>query len=109
MGRIIHGLRRETGGIEMTFDPDKALQKARESVHGFYMDGPSEAESRIEHLERVVSALFRQERKLKLERLMYKAFHLGTWEREAGDQFDWADRCLALSERCKKELEELKK
>ena len=57
----------------MTFDPDKALIKARESVHGFYFDGPSEAESRIEHLERVVSALFRQERKLKLERLMWKA------------------------------------
>jgi hypothetical protein len=75
----------------VTFDPDEALIKARESVHGFYFDGS------------------RQERKLKLERLMYKAFHLGTWEREAGDQFDWADRCLALSERCKKELEELKK
>jgi hypothetical protein len=93
----------------MTFDPDKALKEARESVHGFYMDGPSEAESTVENLRALLMCMFEQERKLKLERLMYKAFHLGTWEREAGDQFDWADRCLALSERCKKELEELKK
>ena len=93
----------------MTFDPDKALQKARESVHGFYMDGPSEAESTVENLRALLMCIFEQERKLKLERLMWKAFHLGTWEREAGDQFAWADRCLALSERCKKELEELKK
>jgi hypothetical protein len=93
----------------MTFDPDKALKEARESVHGFYMDGPSEAESTVENLRALLMCMFEQERKLKLERLMWKAFHLGTWEREAGDQFDWADRCLALSERCKKELEELKK
>ena len=93
----------------MTFDPDKALIKARESVHGFYFDGPSEAESTVENLRALLMCMFEQERKLKLERLMWKAFHLGTWEREAGDQFDWADRCLALSERCKKELEELKK
>ena len=93
----------------MTFDPDKALIKARESVHGFYMDGPSEAESTVENLRALLMCMFEQERKLKLERLMWKAFHLGTWEREAGDQFDWADRCLALSERCRNELEELKK
>ena len=103
----------------MTFDPDKALQKARESVHGFYMDGPSEAESRIEHLERVVSALFRQERKLKLERLMYKA-DARAWEhhremnlprpsRSFGHHKRMMIRWESIYVACRNKLEELKK
>ena len=103
----------------MTFDPDKALIKARESVHGFYMDGPSEAESRIEHLERVVSALFRQERKLKLERLMYKCQHRLTWLSDYidsapyGEERDvWEakyDRCYKIYNGCFNALEVLNK
>ena len=96
----------------MTFDPDKALIKARESVHGFYMDGPSEAESRIEHLERVVSALFRQERKLKLERLMYRAKFMQMFYmyESAQDKAGWkGHRWGALAILCEEELEELKK
>ena len=91
----------------MTFDPDKALIKARESVHGFYLDGPSEAESRIEHLERVVSALFRQERKLKLERLMWKA-DSKCWSLSDEMLLDRAVRWHRLYDACKKKLEELK-
>ena len=103
----------------MTFDPDKALQKARESVHGFYMDGPSEAESRVEHLERVVSALFRQERKLKLERLMWKA-DARAWEhhrekdlprptRSVKHHKRMMERWESLYRACADKLEELKK
>ena len=92
----------------MTFDPDKALIKARESVHGFYLDGPSEAESRIEHLERVVSALFRQERKLKLERLMWKSRYK-LMRYRYGCNHDRADRWECLHLDCKGALEELKK
>jgi len=92
----------------MTFDPDKALIKARESVHGFYMDGPSEAGSRVEHLERVVSALFRQERKLKLERLMWKAYARAEYANKM-NRFDVVLGWFSLSRRCAIKLEELKK
>jgi hypothetical protein len=103
----------------MTFDPDKALQKARESVHGFYFDGPSDAESRVEHLEQVVSALFRQERKLKLERLMYKA-DARAWEhhremnlpcpmRSYAHHKHMMERWESLYVACADKLEELKK
>ena len=92
----------------MTFDADKALQKARESVHGFYMDGPSETESRVEHLERVVSALFRQERKLKLERLMYKAEAIA-WYHQSHGEYVRMSRWESLYYACVDKLEELKK
>jgi len=90
----------------MTFDPDKSLIKARESVHGFYMDGPSEAGSRVEHLERVVSALFRQERKLKLERLMWKAYGKSEYCLK-NNRIQIAIRWNDLSSRCHRKLQEL--
>ena len=96
----------------MTFDHDKALIKTREAIHGFCFDGSSKEERRIEHLERVVSALFRQERKLKLERLMYKCKFLQMFYmyESAQDKAGWrGHRWGALSILCEDELEELNK
>ena len=92
----------------MTFNPDEALLKSRESVNGLYFDGSSKEERRIEHLERVVSALFRQERKLKLERLMYKA-DAKAWYHHDCHNHKRLDRWDRLYLACRNKLEELKK
>ena len=91
----------------MTFDPDEALKKARASVHGFHFDGPSDAERRVEHLERVVSALFRQERKLKLERLMWKSSAMAN-AYSMRYNTERSTRWGSLMRACKKELENMK-
>ena len=96
----------------MTFDPDKALQKARESVHGFYMDGPSEAESTVENLRALLMCMFEQERKLKLERLMWKCKFMQMFYiyESAQDKAGWrGHRWGALAILCEEELEELNK
>ena len=98
----------------MTFNADQALKKARASVHGFYFDGPSNAERRVKTLEGILSLMFRQERKLKLERLMWKA------KFKANRLYDMSDltgnehyehrgdRWISLMRDCKKELEKMK-
>ena len=103
----------------MTFDPDKALQKARESVHGFCMDGPSEAESTVENLRALLMCMFEQERKLKLERLMYKCQHRITWLSDYVDSAPYGeerdvwevkcDRCYKIYNDCFNAIENLKK
>ena len=85
------------------FDPDKALIKARESVHGFYMDGPSEAESTVENLRALLMCMFEQERKLKLERLMWKSRYK-LMRYRYGCNHDRADRWESLYLACQKEL-----
>ena len=91
----------------MSFDPDEALLKARGSVHGFYFDGPSEAESRAENLKALLMCMFEQERKLKLERLMWKArskvWEYGGLSYKRDRELRWAE----VYDACKKELEKL--
>ena len=92
----------------MTFDPDKALKEARESVHGFYFDGPSEAESTVENLRALLMFMFEQERKLKLERLMYKA-DARAWSHQQQGNYARVERWESLYYACADKLEELKK
>ena len=92
----------------MAFDPDKALKEARESVHGFYMDGPSEAESTVENLRALLMCMFEQERKLKLERLMWKAYGKSEYCLK-NNSIQIAIRWNDLSSRCHRKLQELKR
>lgn len=68
-------------------------------------DRPSPENLRIAHLERIIDALFRQERKLKLERLMWKArskvWEYGGLSYKRDRELRWHN----LYESCKKELE----
>ena len=92
----------------MTFDADKELLKARASVHGFYFDGPTNDERRIKSLESILSLMFKEERKLKLERLMYKA-DARAWYHHKNGNCSREDRWDDLYRSCRSKLEGLKR